>query len=143
MAFKKIPKEEWFKMSQEERDYYTLEFNQSVENRRRLTLIVTRVLALLFIGVLFYIGFVQFQSAQIYDAKIKQYGPYAYCALCGEYNFKQCECQYATTVDYGNFRKEINYSQIQENLIRYNSQECKPFDQFIKDKEQEILEKLK
>jgi len=94
MSYKKISKEEWFKLSQEERDYYTLEFNKSIEKRKKLTILITRTIAVALIFVLFWIGFVQFKAVNNYNEVIDEYGSDGYCYLCGELALKKCECQY-------------------------------------------------
>jgi hypothetical protein len=124
MGFEKIPKEKWDQLSQEDKDYHTLEFKKSVEKRQRLTIISTRIIAIIFIIGLFYMGYSQLQQARIYDYKLKQYGPYGFCALCGEYNFKRCECEYTTV------QGEINLSFIGKQLADYNAQQCKPKETF-------------
>lgn len=130
----KIPKEQWDKMTQDEKDYLTLEFKKSVEKRQRVTIIVTRILALIFIAGLFYMGYSQLEQAKIYDNKVNQYGVYGLCALCGEYNLKKCECQYAKTYDATNKPIPVNKTKLGEELAEYNAQECKPFQEFIDEK---------
>jgi hypothetical protein len=138
MAFQKIPKEQWFKMSQEERDYHTLEFHKHSEKRRYTLLWGTRIIAIFFILGLFYMGYSQMIQAQTYDAKLREYGSYGYCALCGEYNLKKCECVYATTNNAG-MRIEINLTQKGLELAQYNAGECKSFYEYKRNKTEELL----
>jgi len=61
MVDKKFSKEQWFNLSQDERDFYTLEFKQAVERRQKLTILSTRILAgflilFLFFMALFYLN---------------------------------------------------------------------------------------
>jgi len=120
--FKKIPKEDWFKLSQEERDFFIFEFNKDVERRRVITLVSTRALALVCIFVLFWVGFVQFQAIKNYDEVIDKYGNNGYCYLCGEKTLKVCDCQYFTD-DFviENRERFKNYSNV---VAEYNSKGC-------------------
>ena len=120
--FKKIPKEEWLKLSKEEQDYFTFEFNKSVEKRKRITLIITRTLALLCIFMLFWIGFVQFKAIENYNEIIDIYGNNGYCYLCGEKTLKACECQYFTNEFVLENRYIFdNYSKV---VAEYNGKKC-------------------
>lgn len=128
MAFEKIPLEEWKKLSPEEQSYHTLKFKQSVEKRQRWTIIITRIIAIIFIIGLFQMGYVQLESVRAYEEKLDKYGTLGFCALCGEYTLKRCECQYAKTYDFGNVPVETNKTKIAEELSEYNSQYCAPFE---------------
>ena len=70
----KIPKEEWLKLSQEERDYITLRFNESIEKRKRIALYVTRGIAIVCVLALFFIGYAQLQASITYGAVKDKYG---------------------------------------------------------------------
>jgi len=142
MTFQKIPKEQWLKLSQEEKNYYTLEFQKSVEKRQRITIFITRAIAIFCIFALFWIGYVQLQAVRNYEVAVDKYGVEGYCYLCGELAFKRCECEYYKEMDYGNIRMpEPNYTQISNELANYNVQGCKPFDYFIDNKIDEISKK--
>lgn len=117
MTFQKIPKEQWLKLSKEEKDYYTLEFNKDVEKRKRKTIIVTRGIALLCIFAMFWIGYVQLQAVNNYNEAIDKYGSNGYCYLCGEYAGKKCECQYFSI----GYVVPDNYSTI---TAEYNAKQC-------------------
>lgn len=111
MAFKKISKSEWDALSREDKEYFTLEFNKSVEKRKKNTIIITRAIALLCIFVLFCIGFVQFKAIENTSFILSKYGNEGYCYLCGQTTLKSCNCQYFTS-DFITENKEIfeNYS---------------------------------
>lgn len=94
ISFEKISKEEWLKLSQEEKDYYTLKYNTSVEQRKRIVLIATRAIALLCVLALFYIGYSQIKVAITYGNLQEKYGDEAYCYLCGYHNLRSCDCIY-------------------------------------------------
>lgn len=121
MTFEKIKLEDWKKLTKEEQDYHTLKFNESERERKLLVLYLTRGIALIFIGVLFFQGYVQLESVRNYNEKLDTYGTMGFCALCGELNFKQCECTYNENY-YETFDRK-NYS---EYLADYNIQACKP-----------------
>jgi hypothetical protein len=144
MTFQKIPKEEWLKMSQEEKDYHTLEFKESIEKRQRLMIIATRTIAIFFILGLFYIGYAQIEQARLIDSKVKEYGQYGYCALCGEYNMKKCECQYVKKYYAGNILVDdgTNTTKLKQELADYNSKSCLSWDDYTKQKEKEALDEL-
>ncbi len=140
MAYQRISKEEFMKLSQEERDYLTLEFNKSEQNRKWWTLIITRSIAVVFIISLFFMGYVQLQSVKNYNEKIDTYGTQAFCALCGEYSLKKCECQYATMYNAGsNKPNDINVTKIGIELSEYNVQQCESFEVYREDRVKEIL----
>lgn len=138
MAFQKIQKSEWLKLTQEQRDYHTLEFNISVEKRQKWTIIVTRIIAIFFIIGLIYMGYSQIVQANIYEDKIREYGPYGYCAMCGELNFKRCECEYVQTLDYGNIIKAPNMTKLSQELAEYNNRKCEPYKEYQNRKVEEI-----
>ncbi len=142
MAFKKIPLEDWKKMTLAEQGYFTLEFQKSVEKRQRLTIIATRIIAVIFVLALFYVGYAQIGQARLIDYKVKEYGPYGYCALCGEYNLKKCECQYMKVLYEGNIPTHADASGLSKELAEYNSKSCLSWDDYIKQKEKEALEAM-
>jgi hypothetical protein len=138
MSFEKIPKEKWLKLSQEQRDYHTLEFNMSVEKRQKWTIISTRIIAIFFIFGLIYMGYSQIIQAQIYEDRLREYGTYGYCAMCGELNFKRCECEYVQTMDYGNIVKVTNFTELSQELADYNNRQCEPYKDYKERKAAEI-----
>ena len=121
MAFKKIPKERWDKMSYSDQSFYRLEFDNSVEKRIKNTVIVTRILALFLIVVLFFIGYAQLQAVNNYGKIKDRYGEQAYCYLCGLETMKKCECQYIS--DINDYLLE-DLKLYKETLAEYNSQIC-------------------
>jgi len=127
MAFEKIPLEKWKTLTKEEQDYYTLEFQKSREKRERFTIISTRIIALIFIVVLFNMGYVQLQSVRSYEEKLDTYGTMGFCALCGEATLKRCECQYQKT-EFG--MNPVNRTALAEELSEYNARTCAPFEKF-------------
>ena len=130
MVEKKFSKEQWFKLSQEERDFHTLEFNKAVERRQRLTILSTRILAGLLIAFLFFYGFILLKSANEYNGYKEEYGKDAFCYLCGLESLKKCECQYVSNIDTLN-REQIlsRQDELAEDLAEYNIKRCKTLTQ--------------
>jgi hypothetical protein len=120
MKIQKIPKEEWLKLSQEERDYITLRFNDSIEKRKRIALFVTRGIAIFCVFALFFIGYAQLEASRSYGAIKDQYGKDAYCYLCGVESLRKCECIY-----WSQGTRPENMTEYKLNLGNYNTQVCK------------------
>jgi hypothetical protein len=121
MGFKRIPKEEWDNMTYQEQNYWRLEFDKSIAKRLKSTIIITRILALLLIGVLFFIGFAQLKAVNDYNQIKDKYGSQAYCYLCGLENYKKCECQYFS--DYNDkILEDLESYSLQ--LAEYNIKNC-------------------
>lgn len=140
-SFKKIPKEKWDKLSPEDREYHTFEFNKSVERRKRITIISTRIIAILCIFVLFYIGYVQLEAVKNYQEKIDKYGTQGYCYLCGEYTLKKCECQY---YNFGILKDQVlapNITKISLETAEYNTGKCLSYDNYQELKINEFINK--
>lgn len=120
MTFQKVSKEEWLKLSQEERDYLTLEFNRSVEKRKRIALFATRGIALFCVLVLIFIGYAQIEASRSYGQIKERYGKDAYCYLCGVESLRKCECIY-----WSHGSRPDNMTAYKENLGLFNTQTCK------------------
>ncbi len=143
VKFEKIPLEKWKALPQDEKDYYTLEFNKSVEKRQRLTILITRAIAILLIGVLFFIGYAQIQAVKNYDEIIDEYGSDGFCYLCGKSTLKKCECQYYTRYDYGNRDMgEPNITKIALETAEYNVGVCKDYDTMQRENVNNLLGNL-
>jgi hypothetical protein len=119
MAFTKISKEEWLKLSKSEQEHLNLEFNKSVEDRKRLTIIATRSIALILCLSLFYIGYVQLEQAKGFSQVMEKRGNIGYCELCGSEALRRCECVY-------NYDGLKDTNQLSKELAEYNIQVCKP-----------------
>jgi len=111
-------------MTFSEQNRIRLEFEKDVEKRMRLTILVTRVIAVFLIVGLFFIGFVQLKAVNEYGKYKDMYGKEAWCYLCGLENYKKCECQYF--IDYNEYLLADldNYS---KSLAEYNTRVCKNF----------------
>jgi len=126
MVEKKFSKEQWFKLSKEEREFHTFEFKKAVERRQKLTIISTRSIAILLIAFLFFYGFILLKSANEYNSYKELYGNNAFCYLCGLESLKKCECQYVSNIDTLN-REQILAEQdnLSIMLAEYNVNRCK------------------
>lgn len=139
-TFQKFSKEQWSHLTNEEKDFHTKRFHESVEKRKKFTIVSTRMLALLCIGVLFFIGYIQLEAIKNYNSIIDEYGTNGFCYLCGQYSLKQCECQYYVEYDYGNFKMpEPNFTKMSKELAEYNVQTCESYDYYILEKEKELF----
>lgn len=117
--FEKISKEEWLKLPKEEQDFLNLEFQKSIEKRKRSTIIITRSIALLCILGLFFMGIIQIITYNDNQKIMEKYGMNGYCYLCGEYSLKKCDCSYFSA---GFIPQDIkNYT---NQIAEYNSNSC-------------------
>lgn len=125
MSYKKIPKSEWDLLSQSDKDFYTLKFNEDVEKRKRIVIFVTRLIALLLIGALFYIGWVQLEVTKGATNAIQKYGSLGYCYLCGYENLRTCDCTY-NQIDWGVETNNIysNRTLLREMIAEQNIRSC-------------------
>jgi hypothetical protein len=121
MAFQPIPKEKWLQMSQEEKDWATLEFKKDIEKRRTILLYLSRIAAIVLILVMAGIWYTNLTRVQVYSNLITEHGPDAWCYMCGQESLKKCECSY----DYSTYSVE-NATAFAENMAHYNIQQCKP-----------------
>lgn len=110
------------KFSEDEKRYHELEYKKAFERSKRLTIISTRIIALICIFALFFIGFAMLTQVKEYGKIKDQYGEQAFCYLCGLETNKQCDCVYQSLMhDYDDFKLSENYSLY---LAEYNSQVC-------------------
>jgi len=121
MTFKKIPKEVWDKMNFNDQNYWKLEFERSVEDRTRQTVIATRIIAVALVVCLFFIGVAQMRGISDYNQVKDTYGPGAYCYLCGLENYKKCECQYFSDINDVLLQDLDAYAL---SLAEYNAEKC-------------------
>lgn len=122
MGLQKIPKEKWMKLSEEEKRFYELEYKKAFERNKRFTIVSTRVIALICVFALFFIGVAMQQQVKEYGKIKDQYGDQAFCYLCGLETLKKCECQYQSTMySHDDYMLTKNYS---IELAEYNSKEC-------------------
>ena len=124
MSLKKIPLEKWKKFSEDEKRFHELEYKKSFERNKMFTIVSTRVVALLCVGALFFIGFVMLGAVKEYGQIKDQYGPEAFCYLCGLETHKSCECIYTSRIyEFDDHKREEEYfTQIAEE----NAMKCDP-----------------
>jgi hypothetical protein len=87
------------------------EWEKSRKFRKKLA-IWSRILAFLLIIAIFWIGFVQVKYAKEFNDLKSEYGPHAYCYMCGLESIKRCDCIYKSDdewklIDVGNFKQEL------------------------------------
>ncbi len=89
--------------------------------RKRL-LISSRILALLLILSIFFIGFVQIHYVKEINELRNEYGNQAYCYLCGLENGKSCSCQ--TIPELIANSEEFDKKVFLENIAIQNIEKC-------------------
>ena len=77
----------------DEKQFTEIEWEKSRKFKRRW-MYISRVLALLLIISIFWIGFVQMRYAKEFNELKSEHGPNAFCYMCGLESFKRCECIY-------------------------------------------------
>lgn len=118
--FFKITKEEWDKMSTIDKEYQTAKFIQSTEKFRRIMFVFSRILAIALICSIIFFGYAYIAYGQHTTKLFDQYGNDAYCYLCGEKRFKQCECVYYRP----ELLEQINLTAEGLRLSEYNIRQC-------------------
>jgi len=100
---------------------------------RRKLLIASRVLSLLLILGIFFIGFVQIKYAKEVNQIKSQYGPNGYCYMCGLETGKNCACSYLPDV-----LLRMNDVEIKEYLKTIAEANTFPCENLNKDFEKEL-----
>lgn len=98
-------------------DIFTRE-NQ--EKFRRKLSIASRLIAILLIGAIFFIGYIQIAYVKDMAAVKEKYGSMANCYLCGKENLRTCECQYLPQLQ----EDTTNISFIAEQTAQNNILPC-------------------
>ena len=93
---------------------------ESQERFRRKLSIASRIIAIMLIGAIVFIGFIQIQYAKDIGALKDKYGSLASCYLCGQENLRKCECQYIPQL----LADSSNISAIAEQTARNNVLRC-------------------
>lgn len=124
--FQKLTREEWSKLTPQERENERHLLKVSQEKYRRLMLLGSRILALLLVASVFWVGFSTYvyknDLTKIYD----EYGKDTHCYLCGVASLKSCSCVYYPGV----LIENINITAEAERLGFQNVQECESYSQF-------------
>ena len=124
--FQKLTREEWSKLTPEEKENERHLLKVSQEKYRRLMLLGSRILALLLVASVFWVGFTTYaykkDLTKIYD----DYGKETHCYLCGKVNLKSCSCVYYP----GLMIDEINVTAEAEKLGQQNIETCESYSAF-------------
>jgi len=115
---KKISKEEWFKLSPEEREHRKLEYSKDVWKFKKKLFIASRIIGIFLILSIVWIGFAQiFYVQEIRDLQGK-YGDDIWCYMCGVKGGKSCDCVYYNDIELQNlnFTKEL-HDMGEENIL--------------------------
>ena len=94
----------------------------SKEKFRRRMVLLSRLLALVLIVAIFWVGYVQMTYAKDVGKIMGNYGSLGYCYMCGKEAMRKCECQYLPDI-----QREMditNLSAIAEQTALYNVQGC-------------------
>jgi len=94
----------------------------SKEKFRRKLLIATRLIAIFLVCAILWIGYLQITYVKGINAIKSEYGPLAYCYLCGYENLRKCSCQYRPDIE-----REMgffNLTRIQEETALGNTLPC-------------------
>lgn len=94
----------------------------SKEKFRRGLLISTRVIAVLLICAIIWVGFVQIAYVKEVNQIRAKYGSLGYCYLCGQETLRMCKCQYRPDIE----RKMgiYNITDLQQQTALANVQSC-------------------
>lgn len=92
------------------------------EKFRRRLLISSRILGVLLIVAIFWIGFVQVQYMKDVNKIKAEYGSLGYCYLCGLENGRSCSCNYISDIEMSNPDFDIRY--YFENIASSNVIQC-------------------
>lgn len=101
------------------------------EKFRRRLLITSRVIGVLLILVIFWIGIIQIKYVAKINSIKAEYGDNAYCYLCGLENGRTCSCNYVS--DLISHNTNFDWDTYLENIAFQNTVPCedinrKPWD---------------
>ena len=123
MSLKKIPKKAWMKLTEDQKRYHELEYKKAFERNKRLTIISTRVIATICVFALFFVGYAMLNATKEVGMIKDQYGPQAYCYLCGLETKKECSCVYTSRMlNSDDYKAREEYAL---ELAEGNAAECK------------------
>ena len=94
----------------------------SKEKFRRKMVLTSRIIAVVLIGAILWVGYIQLNYAKEVDRIKNQYGSLGYCYLCGLESLRKCDCQYRTDLEQSG--KSFNLSQIAINTAEMNIMNC-------------------
>jgi len=101
------------------------------EKFRRKLLISSRVIGVLLILAIFWVGFIQIKYVSHINSIKTEYGDYAYCYLCGLESGRSCSCNYVSDLALNN--PNFDWDTYLENIAASNAFPCedrnhKPWD---------------
>jgi len=101
------------------------------EKFRRQLLITSRLIGILLVFAIFWIGFIQIKYVAKINSIKTEYGPNAYCYLCGLENGRSCSCNYIGDLEFNNLNFDLD--SYLENIATSNVIPCedrnhKPWD---------------
>lgn len=115
-------------MDKEIPDILTLE---SKEKFRRKLLISSRVVGVLLILAIFWVGLIQIKYVSKINSIKAEYGENAYCYLCGLENGRSCSCNYILdiVIKNPNFDRETYLKNIAaSNVLQCENKNYNPWD---------------
>jgi len=118
---------------QETQDILTL---ANKEKFRRKLLISSRVIGILLILAIFWVGFIQIKYVNNINFIKLKYGDNAYCYLCGLENGRTCSCNYISDMEARN--PKFDWDTYLENIAIQNTIPCEDRNKHPWDIEPEI-----
>jgi len=106
------------------------------EKFRRKLLISSRVIGVLLILAIFWVGFIQIKYVNKVNSIKLEYGKNAYCYLCGLENGRSCSCNYINDMDFKN--PNFDWDSYLENIAFQNTIPCENRNKNLWDIEPEI-----
>jgi hypothetical protein len=97
----------------------------SKEKFRRKLLFITRIIALLLVGAIVWIGFIQIAYVREVSQIREKYNSLGYCYLCGYETLRKCECQYRPDIE--RTMGVYNQTELQEQTALNNVAPCSPY----------------
>ena len=94
----------------------------SKEVFRRRLLVSTRIIALVLVLAIVWIGFIQIKYVKEVNEIKAEYGSLGYCYLCGLETYRRCECQYYTDLQTKN--PNFNLTAIAQETALSNVRKC-------------------
>ena len=92
----------------------------SKEKFRRRIVITSRIIAVLLILAIIYIGYIQVVYVKDLNQLRSEHGSLAYCYMCGLENYRKCECQYIQP----QYDSTFNLDELREQTAEYNIKKC-------------------
>lgn len=91
---------------------------ENKEKFRRKLLIASRLIAVLLILALFWIGYAQVSYCKEVRKIMNENGELGYCYMCGKESLRKCECQYNHALT------NVDYDILSNTTAHYNIRKC-------------------